>query len=159
MSNQKKYTIFTFLFLVIAFSCKKDDVLTTLADFLSRDDSDSKIFREYKTWNVAEASIAQEGKSPILYVKGQPIQNNFDPSKISFVFSANNTYQGTDEKGKPESGQWVIDESATKLKLVTTSVAESFDIIQLTRTNLDIKNDEIAEGKKVTVTIKMVPNR
>ncbi len=159
MTQSKFYSIFAFFFLLIAFSCKKDDDLTTLADFLSRDDSDPKILREYKTWGVTEASIVQEGKATILYVKGKPIQNNFDPSKISFVFSANNTYQGTDEKGKPESGQWLIEESPSLLKLVTSSVAESFEIIQLTRTNLDIKNDEIAEGKKVTVTIKMAPNR
>lgn len=127
-----------------------------MADFLSRDDSDSKILREYKTWIVEEASIVREGQPTLVYKRGQPIQGNFNPSKISFVFSANNTYQGTDELGKPDSGQWLIEESPAKLKIVSSTSTDSFDIIQLTRTNLDFKNDETVEDKIATVTIKMV---
>lgn len=127
-----------------------------MADFLSRDDSDSKILREYKTWIVEEASIVREGQPTLVYKRGQPIQGNFNPSKISFVFSANNTYQGTDELGKPDSGQWLIEESPAKLKIVSSTSTDSFDIIQLTRTNLDFKNDETVEDKIATVTIKMI---
>ena len=159
MLRFKKYSLFTVLFFFVLFSCKKDDDLTTMADFLSRDDSDPKILREYKTWVVEEASIAQEGKPTLVYKRGQPIQGKFDPSKISFVFSANNTYQGTDELGKPDNGQWVIEESPAKLKIVSSTSTDSFDIIQLTRTNLDFKNDETVEDKVATVTIKMVQKR
>jgi hypothetical protein len=156
MLRFKKISLFTVLFIFVLFSCKKDVDLTTMADFLSRDDSDSKILREYKTWIVEEASIVREGQPTLVYKKGQPIQGNFDPSKISFVFSANNTYQGTDELGKPDSGQWLIEESPAKLKIVSSTSTDSFDIIQLTRTNLDFKNDETIEDKIATVTIKMV---
>ncbi|MES2795149.1 MAG: hypothetical protein V4683_04240 [Bacteroidota bacterium] len=159
MLRLSKLSILSILFIFVAFSCKKEDDLTTMADFLSRDDSDPKILREYKTWVVEEASIVREGQPTLVYNVGQPIQNNFDPSKISFVFSANNTYQGTDEKGKPESGQWLIDGTLNKLKIVTTTAADSFDIIQLTRTNLDFKNDESVGDLVATVTLKMVPKK
>jgi hypothetical protein len=156
MLGFRKFTIFIFLLFVVVASCKKNDDLTTWSDFLSRDDSDSKILREYKTWVVNEATIERAGQPTLVYKKGQAIQNNFDPSKISFVFSANNTYQGTDEKGKPESGQWVIDEATKVLKVTTTSSADSFVIVQLTKTNFDFKNDETVDGKVATVTIKMI---
>lgn len=159
MLGFRKYSIFIILFILVLSACKKADDLSTLADFLSKDDSDSKILRKYKTWVVSEGSIVREGLPTLIYKKGQPIQGNFDPSKISFVFSANNTFQGTDEKGKPESGQWLLEESPSILKLVTSQVAESFDIIQLTKTNLDLKNDEKIEDKSAVVIIKMVPNR
>jgi hypothetical protein len=156
MLRFKKISLFTVLFIFVLFSCKKDKDLTTMADFLSRDDSDSKILREYKTWIVDEATIVREGQPTLVYKRGQPIQGNFNPSKISFVFSANNTYQGTDELGKPDSGQWLIEESPAKLKIVSSTSTDSFDIIQLTRTNLDFKNDETVEDKIATVTIKMI---
>ena len=159
MLGLKKISTVLFLGFILVSSCKKTDDLSTQSDFLSRDDSDSKILREYKTWVVSEASIVREGQPTLTYKAGQAIQGNFDPSKISFVFSANNTYQGTDEKGKPESGQWLIDEAVTPilLKIVTTSASDSFQIIQITRTNFDFKNNEDVEGKVATVTIKMIP--
>lgn len=156
MLKFKKISLFTVLFIFVLFSCKKDKTLTTMADFLSRDDSDSKILREYKTWIVNEASIIRVGQPTLVYKKGQPIQGNFNPSKITFVFSANKTYQGTDELGKPNSGQWEIVESPAKLKIASSTSTDSFEIIQLTRTNLDFKNDETVGDEIATITIKMI---
>jgi hypothetical protein len=159
MLRLTKKIIFTSLLLVLAFSCKKSNDLTTLSDFLSRDDSDSKILREYKTWEMAEATLVREGLPTLVYKKGQPIQSNFDPSKISFVFSSNKTFQGTDEKGKPESGTWVIDETAKQLKISNSTTADLYDILQLTKTNFDFKADETYEQKLAVVTLKMIPKK
>lgn len=158
MLRFKKFPIALFLLVFVAFSCKKDKTLTTMSDFLSRDNSDSKILREYKTWIVNEASIARVGQPTLVYKKGQPIQGNFDPSKISFVFSSNKTYQGTDEKGKPDSGKWLIDDAVSPviLKIATTNSVDSFEVIQLTKTNFDFKNSEEVEGNVAEVTIKMI---
>jgi hypothetical protein len=158
MLRLKKISVLSIFFLLVLFSCKKDRELTTPSDFLSKDDSDSKIRREYKTWIVQEASIIREGLPTLVYKKGQPIQGNFDPSKITFVFSSNNTYDSTDEKGNPERGQWIIDETGKTLRLITANSSDSFDIVQLNRTNFDFKNDETVEDKVATVTIKMIPN-
>jgi hypothetical protein len=159
MLGLKKVSILLMFIGLVAVSCKKANQLTTLSDFISKDDSDQKIPRDYKTWVLEGAEIAQEGKPTIVYKKGQAIQSNFDPSKISFVFSANNSYQGTDEKGKPESGQWKIEDTTKKLFLSTTTAADSFEIIQITRNNLDIKNNELVEGKPTVVTLKLVPKK
>jgi hypothetical protein len=159
MLRLKKTAILSILCLLIAFSCKKADELSTLADFLSRDDSDPKIPREYKTWVLTEGSIAIKGQPIIVYKKGQPIQGNFDPSKISFVFSANKTYQGTDEKGKPESGRWEIADNDKKLVISNTNTTDTFDIIQITRDNFDIQNTESVDGKPAIVTLKLTQNK
>lgn len=157
MLGLKKISVFSILFLFIIFSCKKDKDLTTLSDFLSRDDSDSKLLREYKTWEVAEGSIVRDGLPTLVYKKGQAIQGNFDPSKITFVFSSNNTYAGTDEKGKPDNGQWLIEEDGKILKTSTSNSIDTFEILLLNRTNFDFKNDENFDNKKAVVTIKMIP--
>jgi hypothetical protein len=160
MLRLNKVSILFLLFLLVGASCKKTNKLITLSDFLSRDDSDPKIPREYKTWILEEGSIAQVGIPTIVYKRGQPIQSNFDPSKISYVFSANNTYQGTDEKGKPEQARWNIDDAGKKLTLFSgNSIYDSFDIIQITRQNFDVKNKEMIEGNEVIVTLKFLQKK
>ncbi len=155
-----KYISFLVVAAVLVGACKKETELSTPADFLSRDDSDTKIKREYKTWEVAEGSIEIPGKPTLLYKKGQAIQGNFDPSKISFVFSSNNTYQGTDEKGKPESGVWKISEDGKQITINTSTVGGTYKIVQLTRSNFDFANQEsYDESTLATVTIKMVPKK
>jgi hypothetical protein len=155
----KKILLFCTVLGLLA-ACQKDDTLSTIADFLARDDSDTKLLREYKTWVVAEASIEVPNQPTLVYKKGQPIQGNFDPSKISFVFSSNSTYQGTDEKGKPENGVWKISEDGKKITINTSTVGGTYNILTLNKTNFDFANQEtIDENNIATVTIKMVPNR
>jgi hypothetical protein len=154
-----KNIIIAISIIVLATSCKKNKDLTTFSDLLSKDDSDSKILRQYKTWEMAEAVLTREGLPTLTFKKGQPIQGNFDASKISFVFSANKTFQGTDEKGKPETGQWVIDDVTKQLKLATSTTADLYDIVQLTKTNFDFKGEDTYEQKLAVVTFKMVPKK
>jgi uncharacterized lipoprotein NlpE involved in copper resistance len=159
MRSIRTITVILVIFLV-AVSCNKNNEITTPADYLSRDDTDTKILREYKTWVVSEATVEIPNKPTLVYKKGQPIQGNFDPSKISFVFSSNSTYQGTDEKGRPETGVWQLSTDAKKLSINASNEKSTYNIVQLTKTNLDIANTEsYDENNLATVTIKMVPNR
>ncbi len=151
-----KNSIFILLLATITFSCKKTS-LSTQSDFLSKDDSDPKAIRQYKTWTIIGASVEGTGFTPIIYTKGQPIQGNFDPSKISFVFSGNNTFQGTDEKGIPTSGKWQVDEVAKTITIQGSTQQDVFKIVQLTKTNFDFSSEEIYKDKPATVTIKMIP--
>jgi hypothetical protein len=159
MLKLSKKIIFLSILLIFAFACKKNKDLTTLSDFLSRDDSDPKILREYKTWEMAEGTIEREGLPTLVFKKGQPIQGNFDPSKISFVFSSNKTFQGTDEKGKPDNGKWEIDEATKKILIAGTSSTDTYEVVQLTRTNFDFKSTETYEQKTALVTLKMTQKK
>jgi hypothetical protein len=152
-------SFFILILLFAAFSCKKTNSLSTLSDFLSKDDSDSKILRQYKTWEMAEGTIVREGYPTLVYKKGEAIQGNFDPSKITFVFSSNKTFQGTDEKGKPESGTWLINETTKQLQVASTTSTDLYDIVQINKTNLDFKATETYDQKPAVVTLKMIPKK
>ena len=158
MQLLQKSILFSFI-IFIAFSCKKVDEINSITEYLSRDDTSSKVLREYKKWVVSEASIERTGLPTITYKVGLPIQNNFNPSNISFVFySTNNVYTGITEKGVQETGQWRLNDAGTLLEISTTTSGDKFDILKLTKTNLDIKNDETYDDKPAVVTIKMVPS-
>lgn len=147
------------LLLFTVFACGRDNELTTLADFLSKDDTDTRILRQYKTWEVGESTIEIPGKPTLVYKKGQPIQGNFDPSKISFVFNSSNTFQNTDETGKPGQGTWLLS-GDKQLILRGGSVDGTYNILTLNRTNFDYWSTEsFDENIDAVVTIKMIPKR
>lgn len=154
---QKLLKFSLFLFVLLSLSCDKDAPLTTLADFIGKDDSNPDLRREYKFWVLNKSTITIPGEVPIVYKKGEAIQRNYDPSKLSFLFKSDGTYDKTDTDGSVTQGYWQVDTDKKKLNISSGLFKDAFSIIQATRTNLDLENTESIDGKSVKVTLDFKP--
>ncbi len=139
--------------LALCLSCKNDAPLTTLADFISKDDSDSKLRREYKYWTLSQSTITIEGQAPIIYKKGEVIKDNYNPSKLAFLFKSDLSYEQTDINGSITEGQWNVAEDTKKLKIISGLFGDEFNIITANRTVLELQNTESVQGKQAVVTL------
>lgn len=155
LSKILKYSLI--FVLALCLSCDKDASLTTLSDFIGKDDSNPKLRREYKYWTLNESTITIEGKTPIIYKKGETIKDGYNPSRLAFLFKSDFTYEQTDVNGAITTGRWKIDETTKKLQISSGLFGDEFTIVTATRTNLNLQNTETLEGKPAVVTLSFTP--
>ncbi len=140
MRNLKLAPIFILLFFA---TCKKKTVEANL----------TKTQMVARTWVCEQAEVVGAQKI-IIYQKGA--SGNILELKDSFVaFTADGKYSGIDFNAVPQTGSWKFKNNETIAEL--DSWDYDFNIVNLSKTNLDFNTQVDFNDNTYNIFVKMVP--
>ncbi|MES2795150.1 MAG: hypothetical protein V4683_04245 [Bacteroidota bacterium] len=120
---------------------KTEDELLTKTEIVSR------------TWVCEQAELIGATKT-VIYKKGS--SGNILELKDSFVsFTADGKYSGIDFNSSPQTGTWKFKDNETVAEL--DSWDYDFQLVNLTKTNLDFNTQVDYNDKTYDIFVKMVP--
>lgn len=106
-----------------------------------------------RTWVCEQAELIGATKT-IIYKKGS--SGNILELKDSFVtFSADGKYSGIDFNATPQTGSWLFKNNETVAELDAWDY--DFEIVSLSKTNLDFNTKVDYNDKTYDIFVKMVP--
>lgn len=140
----KKYFLLSPIILFLFFaSCKEKAVEGTL----------TKTQMVARTWVCEQAELIGATKT-VIYKKGS--SGNILELKDSFVsFTTDGKYSGIDFNATPQTGAWLFKNNETVAELDAWDY--DFEIVNLTKTNLDFNTKVDYNDKTYDIFVKMIP--